>query len=250
MIPSAPGYMVQRYDEAHVDYSNASDGYITAKYIGDTSRKSKLLISCGGQGQNFTLVPTLKVFPLCFGNGVYQIKVMQQVNGTKYRQVLAFSHTVVMPNPLSPWLYPNTYTDFNQDSKCVAVASEICANTSTDAEKFAIIYQWIIDNIDYDMALAERVRVETWWLPNPDEVVVTGKSICWGYASLLAAMCRSQSIPCKIVVGRVKGGVKHAWNETYIGSMWRRTDITFDDMSGWRANQSFTDADYQMEYLG
>ena len=169
--------------------------------------------------------------------------MFRQLEGTDYSPIARTRIDVKLRNEFVPYLYPNTYCEYDAASECVRIAKDICVPAKTDIERYDKIYWWIVDNVEYDTELAKRVQTDTFWLPDPNDVIATGKSICWGYASLLAAMCRSQGIPCRICVGRVTGAL-HAWNEIWLehggtvhGIVYKpgafvRTDITFMDASG------------------
>ena len=98
-------------------------------------------------------------------------------------------------------------------------------------------YEYIKENIvyDYDKAAGDV----TGYVPDPDQTLSSGKGICFDYASLAAAMLRSQGIPCKLVVGYA-GTVYHAWINAYSqkqgwisnaiyfdGTTWKLMDPTF-----------------------
>ena len=81
--------------------------------------------------------------------------------------------------------------------------------------------------------------MQSGYLPDVDEILASGKGICFDYASLMAAMLRSQNIPTKLVVGYT-GYVYHAWINVYAqesgwvegviffdGSQWKLMDPTF-----------------------
>ena len=68
-------------------------------------------------------------------------------------------------------------------------------------------------NLSYDYIKAQNVK--SGYLPVLDTVLEKKKGICFDYASLFAAMCRSQSIPTKLVMGYIQGNMYHAWNEVY-----------------------------------
>ena len=71
--------------------------------------------------------------------------------------------------------------------------------------------------------------------------MATGKGICFDYASLAAAMLRSQGIPAKVIFGYVSpNDLYHAWNVFYTKktgwvsvefkvdkNTWNRLDLTF-----------------------
>ena len=59
----------------------------------------------------------------------------------------------------------------------------------------------------------------------------TGKGICFDYASLMAALLRSQGIPTKLVVG-YSGDAYHAWISVYLDEIgWVDKIIEFDGKS-------------------
>ena len=249
LYPSAPGTAKKENAFAAIDYSNISEGYVTVRYVGDPAKRCKVRITKDRRIQNFD-VPgdgTPKVFPLTRGNGNYLIQVFQQVDSARYVLFATLNTDVTLRTPFVPFLYPNTYSDYGPNSKCVSLAYELCAGKKTDIDKLRAINDWIIKNIKYDIELAKRVQTEKWWLPCPDEVIETGKSICFGYASLLAAMCRSQGIPAKICVGMVKNAGKHAWNEVYIDKAWTHLDVTFAAGSN---NKALDTSNYSVEYYG
>ena len=52
------------------------------------------------------------------------------------------------------------------------------------------------------------------------------KGICYDFASLFAAMCRSQNIPCALTKGYA-GSSYHAWNKVNVGGKWYQIDLTY-----------------------
>ena len=252
----------------YMDGSFASDGYVTAKYTGD--KKCKMEIRHDGNAQNFTVLDKERDFPLCFGDGEYAIKMYEQTEGEKYRQIpgTTLNLTVKLASEFAPYLHPNTYCMYDKSSMVYALMQSLKHQMQgkSDVECVEIIYRWVCDNTKYDMELAKTV--ESWWLPHPDRVIADGKTICWGYSSLVAAMCRITEIcriagiPCRIVVGRAMGG-KHAWNEIYTktagfvdgirfeSDRWNRMDITLMDGTDGKARDMVADDDnYISEYLG
>jgi len=265
--PTTPKTKVETREKlATIDYSNTKEGYIVVTYRGDPTKKCKVRIGIGGRQQFFTVPSdgTSAVLPLCFGNGQYSVKVYQQIKDTQYIEIMSFDPTVKLVSPLIPWLYPNTYSNYGPGSTCVKTADRLCAGKYSDVERIKRIYNWIIDNLEYDKVLASRISTEnmSWWLPDPDSVIRDKKSICWGYSSLFAAMCRSQGIPTKICVG-FADKTYHAWNEVYsyeAGEVcgikikkndWTRIDVTYMDTSNGGAVAFVNNnKNYTVEYYG
>ena len=270
LIPSAPGIAVAKNSIAALDYSLVSEGYVMASYRGGEDRQCQMRIECNKQQQNLTILhdKPMKAFPLCYGDGRYSVMIIRQIEAGSSRAeiLLQRSIDVELRDPFLPYLYPNTYTWYDEDSQCVKIANEICAGLETDFDKYKVIYHWICDNVYYDKELAQQITTEgmSWWLPNPDKVVAEGKGICWGYSSLAAAMCRSQGIPCRMCVGHA-GSSKHAWNDIWLehggivngiiykSGDWTRSDITFMDSGGGSAAivaYVSDDSKYTVEYYG
>lgn len=106
-----------------------------------------------------------------------------------------------------------------------ALAEEICLEAENDKEKVQAIYCWITTNIRYDYE-AEMVYQNV----DISRTVETKKGICFDYAALFAALCRSQGIPCFILDGysRDNSSYKHTWNRVYYDNRYWNLDVTYD----------------------
>ena len=211
-MPEAPGTSLISGTSAEIDYSNASEGYISAVYNG--SKSAKIRIKCGSTQYDHDLSSGGKreYFPL-MGNGSYSVGVYEQVSGSKYATLASGDFEVTIKNSTGMYLYPNKYIDFSSSSSCVKKAAEVCAGLSDDVEKIAAIFTYTTDNISYDKQLAATVK--SGYVPDPDSTLSSKKGICFDYASLFAAMCRSQGIPARLVIGYADPDIYHAWNEVY-----------------------------------
>lgn len=215
-MPSANGKKAEKTDSALIDYSNADDGYIAAAYSGK-SEKAKLRVLCGKTQYDHDLSGggTTEFFPL-MGSGSYTVRVYEQLSGKSYSLAAEASFDVKIKSETEMYLYPNKYSDFDKNSDCVKKASQLCSDKSSTVDKIAAIFGYVTDNISYDKELAKKVKNGlTGYTPDPDRTLKNGKGICFDYASLMTAMCRSQGIPSRIVVGYAKENIYHAWNEIY-----------------------------------
>ena len=240
LVPAASGQAVEENGQAVIDFSNAQDGYIMAKYTEATDMKIKLLLTIPeGIQYTYSIQPNgqFDVFPLSGGNGVYEIGVFKQVEGTRYSMVLSATIDVVLTDEFAPFLRPNQYVNFHKNSAAVRKAAELTAGITDFMDKVTAIYHYIITHIDYDTHLAETVQ--SGYIPDLDEVLARGEGICFDYAALMAAMLRSQRIPTKLVIGYT-GDVYHAWISVYSeedgwldnvihfnGRTWELVDPTF-----------------------
>lgn len=211
---SSPGVDVASSDSGVIDWSNASLGYISAAYTG-ASTGAKLRIICGDMTYDHDLSPDGAdcYFPLSCGSGTYSVILYEKLSGTKYSRAVEAEFTAKISDEIAMFLYPNDYVMFTKKSACVKKAAELCAGKDDVIEKTAAVFGWITDNITYDYDLA--AAVQSGYLPDPDSVLSRRKGICFDYASLVAAMLRSQGIPTRLVVGYASPNIYHAWNEVY-----------------------------------
>ncbi len=215
---TSPMTNAQIEEDAVVDYSNISQGYISAKYNGSSAR-AKMRIICGDVVSDHDLNADgiFEYYPLTEGSGDYNIQLYEQLDGKMYSEVINITVTANISDEVSPYIYPNRYVMYEQGSDCVYKAAEVCAGITDTIERIAAIFGYITDNITYDYDLADRVSSGSVgvYVPDPDSVLARKKGICYDYASLFAAMLRSQGIPSRLVIGYAKENIYHAWNEVY-----------------------------------
>ncbi len=241
-LPSADGTQAYTGTASVIDYSNASEGYVMVKYTGSPG-KIKVQIINGDTVRNYDLRSdgVFEVYPFTVGNGTYTVRVLINTAGTKYATIDSIDVEVSMPNPLSVYLYPNQYVNYDQNSQVALLSAKLSEGTSSELGKITNIYTYVLGNIEYDYDEANSVidGKLTGYLPVVDEVYQTGKGICFDYAVLMTAMLRMQGIPAQLVIGHA-GDVYHAWVNVYSsetgavlevfhfnGSDWVRMDPTF-----------------------
>ena len=224
---------------ALVDLSGASQGYFAVKVSSDT--RVKLIVEKDGEKYIYDVVlDKVQIFPFQLGDGSYKISVMKNIVDNKYSELYTTWAEVSLEDEFGPFLRPSQYADYNADSKCVAKAAEL-AGQAPDANGFITnVYDFVCKKVTYDREKA--ATVQSGYLPVPDETMESGKGICFDYASLAAAMLRSQGIPTKIIFGYVGDGedLYHAWNMYYTeeagwvavefevsADEWNRLDLTF-----------------------
>ena len=230
---------------AEIDLSAVAEGYVAVRAQSD--RKLKCQIVFGETRYNYDLPSdnTPIICPLQSGNGSYTVRIMQNTTEDKYAEIFSASAEVTMDSELEPFLRPNQRSDYNESSHCVAEAARIAENAADAAGLVSDIYAYIAENVDYDYDKAQWVVDNNikGYLPDPDGTFDTGKGICYDYASLAAAMLRSQGIPTKLIIGWVQNGgseLYHAWNMIWLeetgwitveiqapANAWQRIDLTF-----------------------
>jgi len=228
LVNSADGTAVAEGNGGVIDYSNASDGYIMAKYDGDNP-KIKLQITKDGEATyTYDIWPNkgYDAFPLSLDSGNYNLAMFINVEGDKYSQACAAAVNAQISDVFSPFLRPNQFSNFTASTRAVAKGAEISQGSKTDMKVIEKIFIFIISNVTYDYEKA--ATVESGYLPDVDETLSTGKGICFDYAALMTSMLRSQRIPCKLVVGYA-GEAYHAWISVHVeGVGWVANMIQFN----------------------
>ena len=212
-------------DNTVVDYSNSSRGFVVVK----TSCTKKAMLSIERDSNKYFYEINNngrpEQFPLQAGNGKYEIKLYENVKGNQYCYVLNESINVSLDDPTVPFRYASQYVNYNDNTKAVVKAAELCRKSNNDADKVRQIYDYICKNIKYNKQRAKNVANN--YLPNIDEVFTSKKGICFDYSALMAAMLRSQGVPTQLVIGYVNKNLYHAWNKVYINGSWVVYDSTF-----------------------
>lgn len=230
LLPDASGSLTYGNDLISIDASNTSDGYVMVQYRG-TADKVKLQLTIPDQTvYSYTISSQeYETFPLSGGDGSYHLDVLEHAYDDMY--ALAFSQdiSVDLKDEFCPFLYPNQYVWFTENKAAVLQGIQLSENASGDLDYVEQVYKYVTGTIEYDDELAATVTAG--YLPDIDRTLNSKKGICFDYASLMAAMLRSQGIPTKLVVGYA-GDAYHAWLNVYLTeSGWVDKIIEFDGKS-------------------
>ncbi|MGD2116846.1 MAG: transglutaminase family protein [Chromatiales bacterium] len=130
-----------------------------------------------------------------------------------------------LPDAVLSYLLPSRYCEsdrFNQ------MASEITAGQTPGYNQVAAIVDWVRDNITYQPGSSD--------IPvSAAEVNTRQVGVCRDLAHLGIALCRSLSIPARMVVGylhQLEPMDLHAWFEAYVGGRWYTFDPTQKQLRG------------------
>jgi hypothetical protein len=226
--------------KSEIDASDIAKGIVKIKYNKPTSKKLKVIIEKGSKKYTYDLSNTgeYDVFPLQMGDGRYKISVYENIVNNKYSTKQTLNINVKLNNEHSPFLNANKLVNFTESSKAIEKAKELTMDKENELEKLDVIYDYIISNIKYDNIKAKNIK--SGYLPDIDDTLSTNKGICFDYASIMAAMLRSQLIPAKLVTGYSSHlSVFHAWNEVYIKDKgWIVLNEMYFDGSEWKLMDS------------
>ena len=212
-IPQASGQNVIEKNGCRLDASNIQNGYFMISYDGP-QENIKMIITDPYGKQKRSVIEKGKncSFPLNEGNGTYRVEV-QDLFYTELQ--------VSVEDRNSPYLYANTYVSYDKDSECVKKAEQLRKKSFSKKNFVNKVISYVSENTEYDQTFADSDPVN--YIPDPDRTFLSGKGICSDYASLTAAMLRSQDIPVKMQFGYA-GNEYHAWVEVYLDGQW----ITYD----------------------
>lgn len=251
ITPTADGGKVYSNDDALIDASNSSQGYLMIRLKKAMSGSYRILVNADDINVRYTFQlnssGNYEVIPLTEGSGKYTVNVLKVTSAGKGTVMFKQSLSVSVADSFLPFLTPNQFCMYDAGSSCVALSSKLCGGNKDTIAKTAAIYDYVINNINY-VSTAENGA--NGYIPVPDTVLANKSGICFDYASLMAAMLRSQKIPTKVVVGYA-GDIYHAWISVYVdGSGWIDGYIYFDGNSWNRMDPTFAasakdDADYK-----
>jgi len=226
-------------EEVKVDISSADKGYFGVWTDSDARLKLQV-VKEGADTYIYDLVPKeTDIFPFQSGDGTYTIKIMKNIEDSKYFELYSVAAEVKLKDEFAPFLVACQYSDYEKTSKCVTQAADFAKKAADEQAFIKNVYEYVCANVKYDTEKAKNIQ--SGYIPDPDDTLKTKKGICFDYASLTAAMLRSQGIPTKIIFGYVApDDIYHAWNMFYTESTgwtlvefkvdpkkWNRVDLTF-----------------------
>lgn len=223
--------LVNAQDNNYTFNVDGTKGLLTVAHNINTQNRLKLLVTKDDKQYSYNLNTQngTEDFPLQMGQGIYKVSILERVEGTTYRKL--FSEEIYADIQDENNVFLNSIQEIKWDKNLNAVkkAVEINSGTKTEYEKVKGVYNFIVHNFQYDHEKLKNVN--TGYLPQIDEVFEDRGGICYDFASLFAAMLRSQGIPAKMIKGYAKGiNGYHAWNEVYIRdeNRWITIDTSTD----------------------
>jgi transglutaminase/protease-like cytokinesis protein 3 len=132
-----------------------------------------------------------------------------------------------------------------------SLAKQLAALGSTDKEKVRVIFRWITENINYNVRIYNRNKIDPGnFYEEPDDTSAALPSLndrvaakvlkrkiafCDGYSRLFSALCSRAGIRSEVIYGyarinqnsRERFGVNHSWNAVYLDSAWHLLDVTW-----------------------
>lgn len=204
----------------YIDKSELNKGIIRVEYKKENAKVQVI------KGKENYVYDSEGAIPLQLGNGKYMIRVLDYVEGNKYKIVDEKELDLNIKDLNLVYLQSIQNINWDKDMEFIKKAKEITKRAKTDKEKVEIIHDYVT-KIEYDKKKAETL--EPWYLPKLDEIYKKNKGICYDYASIFAGMTRSVGIPTKLIMGYTEEVDEyHAWNQVYLDGKWITIDTTVD----------------------
>lgn len=211
LYPQASNIAVLDSDVATVDYSNVNEGYIVATLKAANSQKIKIQISKGEIKYNYDLTSlTGTSYPLQLGSGKYVIKILENIEGTKYAIKQSVEIDVILKNELSPFLYPNILINYHPGDTITTLAVDVVKDDENDLQRIKTIYEFVAGYLTYDKDKAKLAK-QQYLIPDLEALIKEKKGICFDYASMMVAMLRINHIPARLICGGTDRDEYHAW---------------------------------------
>ena len=227
-------------DAGNIDTSHLSNGYVVART--SSAARLKFQVNCGDKTYNYDLPNdgSPAVFPLNMGDGDYEFRIMKNAGGNDYLEAERAEGSVTLVSEFAPFVIPNQYCNYNEQSACVAKARELTNGVANQGEAVQRVCEYVVEHVTYDTAKARELSNATGYIPNPDETLASGSGVCFDYASLGAAMLRSLGFPTKIITGYVSpGDLYHAWVMVYVDGSWKTGEFSVSADSWSRVDLTF-----------
>lgn len=106
--------------------------------------------------------------------------------------------------------------------KIKQITAEAVTPGMSEYEIAKALHDWLVLNNKYDMRYYSNSLPDSAYTPYA--ALITGTSVCQGYAEAYMAMLRYNGIKCVMVSNE-----NHAWNLANIDGQWYHVDVTWDD---------------------
>ena len=138
-----------------------------------------------------------------------------------------FTPAQELPDGALQFLLPSRYC---QSDKLGALAFEIAGNAAPGYDQAEAIRSWINANVEYRYGTSDASTSAT-------DTAEKRVGVCRDFAHLGVALCRSLTLPTRMVVGylhQLDPMDLHAWFEAFVGGRWYTFDATQREPRGGR----------------
>ena len=120
------------------------------------------------------------------------------------------------------------------ENRVKEIADPIMEKYVSDKDRLYAAYRAVMSATQYDHKIADTdsddYTAEMWINRSAYGALVTGKTVCTGYARAYKALCDYMGLNCTVITGEVSEG--HAWNQVELDGKTYYVDCTFADTGG------------------
>lgn len=189
--------------------------------------------------EEYILTPSVPAFEFTdrYGNlcqrlmaqpGLFSIRTSSDVMTTEYIDQTPgapFTEIQTLPDNVLDYLLPSRYCESDRFGN---MAIEITSDQLPGYDQVAAIVDWLKRTVRYCPGSSDFPQ-------SAAEINIKQVGVCRDLAHLGIALCRSLSIPARLVVGYLYGLQPmdlHAWFEAYVGGRWYTFDATQTELKG------------------
>ena len=199
---------------------------------GVTAFETNIDVSSFNLSPNEALNKAITIFDTAPDAWAVNEKVSVQTQGNKAKAVI-IKYDYSKDEVLAMQMYIDGIVE-----KAVAVANTF----QTDYDKAKAVYDYLIDNYDYDWSLTKTKEYE---------MFKTGEGVCTAYSLSFKDIMQELGIPCLTVSS---AEIAHMWNVVQIDDNWYNVDVSWGDIytaedESFRYD-NFMKSDYYFELLG
>lgn len=119
--------------------------------------------------------------------------------------------------------------------RTASIKDKIIKDGMSDDEKRLAIYNYLVDNADYDMDALEDCKTNGYEKKKGNKyedsfnaygVLVKNKGVCMSYAEAYKLLSDLSGVECRVATGYLDGNLPHAWNMVNINDAWYQLDST------------------------
>jgi len=126
---------------------------------------------------------------------------------------------------------PSGLSDQDRDiyDQAERVLEQVLKTGMSDYEKEVAVYDWVVNNVDYDWTHQDRMMTTPRESFTPYGGLVDHKAVCLGYATTFQLLMDLAGVECITVAGAAFGSSEdHGWNMVRLNGQWYCVDVTWD----------------------
>lgn len=230
---SCDTYYIVDPDGNHLEIQfdvNVSEG--TASFaVMQTNSKINFLVQNQNKSYTYRAAPAvMTTVPLNMGSGDYTFAVRLYVTNQLVEEIWSRDVSVNLEDDLAPYLSASQIINWTPEMSMVATARKLADGKDQKAVALAFC-----DYIAKEFKPYDPSPISPNYIPNLQKITKEKRGICYDFAALYTAMCRSVGIPCKLYMGYSKyidANTYHAWCGVYLDGKWYVVDPSYNIVNG------------------